>query len=257
MLRIFLSKFRKRKNIRFMRRILSLILVLALLSCALVSCVGNNAGDADGVSQHVHIFEKATCYAPKTCECGATEGKPLNRHTFEGGVCVDCEKELIVELARMVSNTATEEPLDGFDIERDDDGAVKHIAVSADVVDKTLSAQNIYVKVFIKMDQTAVTTGVYEWSIVRNTYIADEDDYEKALLYGTLSAEDFFDVTTLSVTKNEGFDDSEISKYMVYIPTSVDRMVNQYIIPALEENPSGITVDDLGFVNYAEAVTTK
>jgi hypothetical protein len=34
-------------------------------------------------------------------------------------------------------------------------------------------------------------------------------------------------------------------------------MMNQVVIPALKGNPSGITVDDLGFVNYAEDVTTK
>jgi hypothetical protein len=77
------------------------------------------------------------------------------------------------------------------------------------------------------------------------------------LWHGTLNAADFFDVSTLSVTKNEGFSEADISKYMVYIPTCVDRMMNQVVIPALKGNPSGIMVDDLGFVNYAEDVTTK
>ena len=97
------QKFGKGKNTRLMKRILSLLFAVALLSCSLVSCdmVRGVGGDLPPVTQHVHIFDKATCQSPKTCECGATEGKPLNRHNFEGGVCVDCDKKLIVELARI------------------------------------------------------------------------------------------------------------------------------------------------------------
>jgi len=62
-----------------MKRILSLLLVVLILSCSLVSCDIADSGDTqEPITQHVHIFEKANCRSPKTCECGATEGKPLN-----------------------------------------------------------------------------------------------------------------------------------------------------------------------------------
>ena len=241
-----------------MKRILSLLLVVLILSCSLVSCDIADGGDTqEPITQHVHIFEKANCRSPKTCECGATEGKPLNRHNFEDGVCVDCEKTLVVELARIVTDPGMEQPKDGFYISRDEDDKVRYITVRADIVDKTLNQQGIYARVAIKMDQAALTTGVYEWAIEKHTYIPEVNDYDRAYLYGTLNAEDFFDVNSLVVTKNEGFSDEDITKYMVYIPTCVDRMVNQTIISALEGNPSRITVDDLGFVNYAESETTK
>ena len=238
-----------------MKRILSLLLVVLMLSCSLVSCARTDGDDDQGgVTQHVHIFEKANCQSPKTCECGATEGKPLNKHNFEEGVCVDCEKKLIVELARIVTDPGTEKPKDGFAISRDDDGKVKYIRIRANIVDKALAEQGIAAVVDLKIDQGAVTTGVYEWAI---TCITDGNKDEAQYLYGTLDAADFFDVTSLVVTENRGFADGDIAKYTIYIPTCVDRMVNQTLIPALDGNPSRITVDDLGFVNYSEATTTK
>ena len=36
--------------------------------------------------EHVHAFGEATCTAPATCECGATEGDPLS-HSFADGKC--------------------------------------------------------------------------------------------------------------------------------------------------------------------------
>ena len=242
-----------------MKRILSVLFAVLLLSCSLTACdIADGVGsDLPPVTQHVHIFEKANCQSPKTCECGATEGKPLNRHNFEDGVCVDCEKTLIVELARIVTDPGMEQPKDGFYIARDEEERENYITVRADIVDKNLNQQEIYAYVAIKVDQEAIVSGVYEWAISRSTYLPEVNNYERSTLYGTLNAADFFDVSTLSVTKNEGFSEADVSKYMVYIPTCVDRMMNQVVIPALKGNPSGITVDDLGFVNYAEDVTTK
>jgi len=75
-------------------------IVLVILILALVSCDGND---------HTHTFSDATCTAPKTCECGATEGEALG-HTVvtdaavaptcteggltEGSHCSVCEKVL-------------------------------------------------------------------------------------------------------------------------------------------------------------------
>ncbi len=40
-------------------------------------------------SEHTHSFSAATCTAPKTCSCGATEGKALG-HSFKNGKCTNC-----------------------------------------------------------------------------------------------------------------------------------------------------------------------
>ena len=37
---------------------------------------------------HVHIFSNATCTSPKTCSCGATEGK-ANGHEWKDATCSD------------------------------------------------------------------------------------------------------------------------------------------------------------------------
>lgn len=39
--------------------------------------------------EHSHTFANATCTAPKTCSCGATEGKALG-HSYDKGVCTRC-----------------------------------------------------------------------------------------------------------------------------------------------------------------------
>ena len=240
-----------------MKRILSMLLTILLLSLSLVSCqIGGGDDSAPAVTQHVHIFEKATCQSPKTCECGATEGKVSNTHNFKDGLCVDCEKRLVVELARLVTDPGTEQPLNGFYISRGEGDRVEYISVRADITDKSLTQQGIYARVAIKIDQEAIATGMYEWAIERSVYITAADAYERHYIYGVLDASNFLDVGALEVTKIEGFDESEISKYMLYIPTCVDRMVNQNLIPALKNNPSQITVADIGFVNYGESTTT-
>ena len=240
-----------------MKRILSMLLTILLLSLSLVSCqLGGEDDVIPEVTQHVHIFEKATCQSPKSCECGATEGKVSNTHNFKDGLCVDCEKRLVVELARLVTDPGTEQPLNGFYISRGEGDRVEYISVRADITDKSLTQQGIYARVAIKIDQEAIATGMYEWAVERSVYISAADAYERHYIYGMLDASNFLDVGALEVTKIEGFDESEISKYMLYIPTCVDRMVNQNLIPALKNNPSQITVADIGFVNYGESTTT-
>lgn len=38
---------------------------------------------------HTHTFSDATCTAPKTCSCGATEGEATG-HSYTKGVCTKC-----------------------------------------------------------------------------------------------------------------------------------------------------------------------
>ncbi len=239
-----------------MKRILSLILVIVLISCSLVSCDKPSKGNPE-VSQHVHVFSKATCNMPKTCECGATEGRVSDQHNFEDGVCADCTKRLVVELARLVTNPATEKPIDGFYISRGENERVEYVTARVDIVDKALTQKDIYARVAIKMDQDALISGVYEWVIERNIYIPSIDSYDRSYLYGTLNASDFVDVDDITVTRNEGFEEEEVSEYLPYIPRYVDRIVTQRLISALENNPSRITVADIGFVNYVEEATTN
>ena len=237
-----------------MKRILSLFLAILLLCFVMVSCDRDNSNEPEQTSatttQHVHIFSKSTCKSPKVCECGATEGKPSNKHNFKDGACVDCTKKLVVEIARLVTKPGTLEPLSGFYISRGEGDKVEYVTVRADIVDKELIQQGIYTRVAIKISQEAITTGVYEWVIERNTYIPAIDNYDRSYLYGTLNADDFLDADLLTVTQNEGFAEDEFSRYMKYVPTAVDRMVNQNLIPAFENNPSKISVADIGFVNY-------
>ena len=42
-------------------------------------------------AQHTHTYANATCTAPKTCSCGATEGKALG-HSYSKGVCTRCNE---------------------------------------------------------------------------------------------------------------------------------------------------------------------
>ena len=40
-------------------------------------------------NSHTHSFKAATCTAPKTCSCGATEGNALG-HAYKDGKCSRC-----------------------------------------------------------------------------------------------------------------------------------------------------------------------
>ena len=48
-----------------------------------------NSNESTITPTHTHSFSKATCTAPKTCACGATQGNPLG-HTFKDGKCSVC-----------------------------------------------------------------------------------------------------------------------------------------------------------------------
>ena len=55
------------------------LLALTVLTLVVALLMLNSCG-------HEHVFSEATCTAPKTCECGMTEGEPLN-HTYVNGTC--------------------------------------------------------------------------------------------------------------------------------------------------------------------------
>ena len=100
----------KRKML--MKRILSVFLIVSLLVTVLTSCL-HSGDDVDAsVTQHVHIFSRANCISPKTCECGATEGKPTYKHSFEGGACTVCGEgeDFMSAFARIFSSRGSSVP---------------------------------------------------------------------------------------------------------------------------------------------------
>ncbi len=62
-----------------MKRSLAFLFVFVLMLVAFTAC-------QQPQKEHTHVFADATCTAPKTCECGATEGKALG-HTYVDGKC--------------------------------------------------------------------------------------------------------------------------------------------------------------------------
>lgn len=69
------------------------ILLAIVLSISLIFAACDNANKNGGTTEapsqdnnkHTHVFSDATCTAPKTCECGATEGNPQG-HSYETAV---------------------------------------------------------------------------------------------------------------------------------------------------------------------------
>ena len=67
------------------RSLAFILITIALISFIISSC--KNEG-----MFHEHHFSDATCTAPKTCECGETEGETL-AHTFVDGMCACGESD--------------------------------------------------------------------------------------------------------------------------------------------------------------------
>ena len=69
--------------------VVSLMLALTVITLAFAACDNTSKDPGNsGNAEHVHVFSDATCTAPKTCECGATEGEALG-HTIVADAAVD------------------------------------------------------------------------------------------------------------------------------------------------------------------------
>ena len=69
--------------------VVSLMLALTVITLAFAACDNTSKDPGNsGNAEHVHAFSDATCTAPKTCECGATEGEALG-HTIVADAAVD------------------------------------------------------------------------------------------------------------------------------------------------------------------------
>ena len=77
-----------------LKRIALIVLSVAIMLSCFTSCevlesipgFENILDMLPGGDEHVHEFGEATCTAPKTCECGATEGEALG-HNYVDGKC--------------------------------------------------------------------------------------------------------------------------------------------------------------------------
>ena len=225
-----------------MKKITALLLSVLLIALPLAAC---ESEDGTEYTTHTHNFSDPTCVAPKTCECGATEGFATGKHTFVDAVCTVCERKLVVELARLIGEIGSDDLLDGFYIARGENSSVEYITV---YVTPAQSIDAVQLRVSVKISQEAILTGVYEWAFTRSTYYSANDAYRRHNLFGTFSTSGFSSPTDFTVTKNDGFSDNEAETYLALMPNEIDRMVKERLAPAIEKNASGITAADFGFV---------
>ena len=66
-----------------LKSIILLLLTLTVVLTCVTSCAVLDAFESLFPGRHVHTFADATCTAPKTCECGATEGEALGHNAIE------------------------------------------------------------------------------------------------------------------------------------------------------------------------------
>ena len=224
-----------------MRRILSVFLIILLIITMLVSCERDGDDTDATATQHVHIFSRANCISPKTCECGATEGKPTNVHHFEGGSCTVCGigEDFMSAFARILTDSETGAVREGFFVSRDG-GTVKHITA---YVDPTLSGA-VHYRTAIKITAEAIESGTFEWKLIRG-----ESD-QNSQLWGAIDAKTFSVNAELELWENDGFTESEVAVYLPQIAAEIDRILTDLIPEAMLGNDSGMTVADLGFANY-------
>ena len=243
-----------------MKRIFALLLAVLMLclSLSLVACDSSDKDPDD--TQHTHVFADATCKAPKTCSCGATDGEPLNAHTFENGVCKVCEKTLLQELRDLVYDEDTGKVKEDF-ILATDSGYINDldvVSISAKISVDAPNSETDWYGIEIKLTQEAITSGIYEWSFSSNIYDNENDRYLPDILEGTLTAADFTKASTsaLTVTDNfgnygaDGFDEAEVSQYLTVAAELLDGVIEAKLVPLFTLNESGLTIADLGFEQY-------
>ncbi len=234
-----------------MKRYFALILTLILLLASFNSC-----DTTEAKTEHEHSFSNATCKSPKSCECGAIEGEPLNVHHFTNGVCNVCSIPLINELKYSVVDPNTNKLKTGFTVKTQsgyitDDDIINIVAEFAIKNQNSLDSDGVK----LTFTQESILSGSYEWEFRHLTYLAEVDQFESKVLRGTLKASEFSENTKLTYIDNpestdNRFPDNEIPTYLQLTTTLLDRLINETLIPALNGNESNVTVADFGFVNY-------
>ena len=72
-----------------LKLVMLLMVMLTVITLAFAACDNSgNKPEESSNAEHTHVFSDATCTAPKTCECGATEGEALG-HTIVADSAVD------------------------------------------------------------------------------------------------------------------------------------------------------------------------
>ncbi|MBQ9760341.1 MAG: hypothetical protein IJW16_03210 [Clostridia bacterium] len=231
-----------------MKRILSLLLTLVLLSACLVSCDGD---DADGTTEaHVHQYAPATCLSAKRCSCGATEGEK-GGHSFVNCVCNVCEITLLDYLVDLAKNPDTnkienENLYLKYITESSDSYYVLYARAFADHP----TNEDAYYTTELALTQQALLSGIFEWSFYCSTYIEERNQYDVQTISGTVTAAEFTASTSLTVSENNGFTDIEAANFLSRVPTGLDQIITDELIPLLAGNNAGLTVKDLGFDKY-------
>lgn len=244
-----------------MKRIFILILSALLLCGTLTSC--GIFGSGEQQTQHVHEYSEANCKDPQKCSCGATKGETLNNHSFENGVCTICEKTLINELGRLAKaiNESKKEQNESLPYSVSTES---HYANDTDIVSVSFGEGESWpstadpeytdgISLTITITQEGLESGVYEWQFTRRVYIKSENYYDGTHLFGTVTAADFSNTATLTTVEKPNyktFDDAEKSEYLSKATKLLDKALKTDLIPLLADNESGLTAEDLGFVNY-------
>ena len=243
-----------------MKKLLSLILALVLLSLCLVAC------DADGSGQdteHVHEYADATCKDPQKCTCGYTKGEPLNAHTFEKGVCAVCEKELIDELGRLARKDNEQKKEQNQSQLYSVSGESMYVT-DTDIVSVSTSMGEYYPSpqdkeysdgytVTLTITQESLTSGIYKWELRRSVYVKESNYYKNTYMFGTITAAEFSAGAALTLTDNgeyTAFTEAEKPDYMSKASKQLNLIVKDRLPALLAGNESGLTVADLGFANY-------
>ncbi len=106
-------------------RLLTLIVLILSFSLLFVACNNDDKNTeapsstpteapTQGNTEHTHVFSDATCTAPKTCECGATQGSPKG-HTYTDTVTAPtCTQAGFTTHTCECGDTYTDTPVDAL-----------------------------------------------------------------------------------------------------------------------------------------------
>jgi len=239
-----------------MKRILSVVLMIAMLMVGFCSCEMADLGSKEPeTEQHIHAFSPATCAAPKTCTgCGYTEGEKLNRHAPNGDICSVCGLDFFEELANLIK----EHENDGDDrtiCYQNVDNEIyykvyyleeyRSILISARPLYEKTSDETAIIDYTVTFTKGAMLTQSYSWDY---SYVASSGGFfhlESA--EGTFDPREFTAGIYLEWTSYDNCNPSSINTFAaVYI----DDAINKAFIPLLEMSDKNLRPSDYGFVNY-------
>ena len=152
---------------------------------------GGNQGNS-GNNEHTHIWQDATCTAPKTCTgCGATEGKALG-HNFMPTVCTRCGME--------ASGQKQEAPAETKPAQQNPEDTLNSLIVGQWKLDFIMDGESYdivpydgEIKLQINKDSSAFINtpdGRYSYDLVFNFTDYEDNDPNKYIYYFLLIDDD-------------------------------------------------------------------